>query len=58
MFTVPEWAFTFHGHKCPFMQIGYRMGTLAMEKLGVERSKNYEMHVFSEMGIGHPQGCM
>ncbi len=58
MFTIPEWAYEFHGHKCPFMPIGYRMGTLAMQKLGVGRSKNHEMHVFSEMGIGHPQGCM
>ncbi|MGB9736319.1 MAG: FmdE family protein [bacterium] len=58
MFNVPNWAFEFHGHKCPFMPIGYRMGSLALEKLGVARSKNHEMHVFSEMGIGHPQGCM
>jgi len=58
MFEVPQWAFEFHGHECPFMPIGYRMGTLALEKLGTERSKNHEMHVFSEMGIAHPQGCM
>ncbi len=58
MFKVPEWAYEFHGHKCPFMPIGFRMGTLAMEKLGVGKSPNHEMHVFSEMGIGHPQGCM
>jgi formylmethanofuran dehydrogenase subunit E len=55
---IPDWAYEFHGHKCPFMPIGYRMGLLAMQKLGVGRSKNHEMHVFSEMGIGHPQGCM
>ncbi|VAX28990.1 hypothetical protein MNBD_IGNAVI01-3082 [hydrothermal vent metagenome] len=58
MFNMPEWAFEFHGHKCPFMPIGFRMGTLAMEKLGVGKSLNHEMHIFSEMGIGHPQGCM
>ncbi|MGB9696545.1 MAG: FmdE family protein [Ignavibacteria bacterium] len=58
MFNLPEWTFEFHGHKCPFMPIGYRMGTLALLKLGVEKSQNHEMHVFSEMGIGHPQGCM
>lgn len=57
-FQIPEWAFTFHGHKCPFMPIGYRMGTIAMHILGVERCKDHEMHVFSEMGVGHPQGCM
>lgn len=58
MFTIPEWTFEFHGHPCPFMPIGFRMGTLAMEKLGVGKSHNHEMHVFSEMGVGHPQGCM
>lgn len=40
------------------MPIGFRMGTAALEKLGVAKSLNHEMHVFSEMGIGHPQGCM
>ena len=58
MFHVPEWAYEFHGHKCPFMPIGYRMGSLALEKLQVGKSLNHELFVFSEMGIGHPQGCM
>jgi len=40
------------------MPIGYRMGTLALKLLEVEKSKDHQMHVFSEMGIGHPQGCM
>ena len=57
-FQVPEWAFEFHGHECPFMPIGYRMGILALQKLEVERCKDHELHVFSEMGVGHPQGCM
>jgi len=57
-FQIPDWAYEFHGHQCPFMPIGYRMGTLALEKLGVERCKDHEMHVFSEMGVGHPQACM
>ncbi len=57
-FQVPEWAFEFHGHECPFMPIGYRMGTLALQKLGVEKCKDHELHVLSEMGVGHPQGCM
>lgn len=58
MFQIPEWTYQFHGHKCPFMPIGYRMGTVAMEKLDVGKAHNHEMFVFSEMGIGHPQGCM
>jgi len=57
-FQIPDWAYEFHGHQCPFMPIGYRMGTLALQKLGVERCKDHEMRVFSEMGVGHPQGCM
>jgi len=55
---VPDWAFEFHGHHCPFMPIGFRMGNLALKKLGVERSFDHEMHIFSEMGVGHPQTCM
>jgi formylmethanofuran dehydrogenase subunit E len=58
MFNLPEWTFEFHGHRCPFMPIGYRMGTLALAKLQAQKSLNHEMHVFSEMGVGHPQGCM
>ncbi len=58
MFDLPEWTFEFHGHRCPFMPIGYRMGMLAISKLEVGKSFNHEMHVFSEMGVGHPQGCM
>lgn len=57
-FKLPEWTFEFHSHSCPFLPIGFRMGTLAFEKLEVQKSFNHEMHVFSEMGIGHPQGCM
>ena len=57
-FQIPDWAFEFHGHQCPFMPIGFRMGTIALEKLGVKKSPNHEMHVLSEMGVGHPQGCM
>ncbi|MGC2517661.1 MAG: FmdE family protein [Burkholderiales bacterium] len=54
----PEWAFEFHGHKCPFMPIGYRMGQLALAKLGVEREKDHGFFVFPELGEGHPQTCM
>ena len=56
-YIPPEWAFEFHGHKCPFMPIGYRMGKLAMEKLGVEREKDHGFFIFAEIGIGHPQVC-
>jgi len=54
----PEWAFEFHGHLCPFMPIGYRMGKLAMQFLNVEREKDHGFFVFPELGEGHPQTCM
>ena len=57
-YIPPEWAFEFHGHRCPFMPIGYRMGKLAMEHLGVEREKDHGFFVFPEIGEGHPQTCM
>ena len=55
---APVWAFEFHGHQCPFMPIGYRMGRLALEKLGVEREKDHGFFVIAELGEGHPQTCM
>lgn len=57
-FTPPEWAFTFHGHTCPFMPLGYRMGLLALERLGIEREKDHTLHTFLEIGEGHPQMCL
>lgn len=32
-FVAPDWAFEFHGHRCPFMPLGFRMGRLALECL-------------------------
>lgn len=55
---LPPWIWEFHGHRCPFLPIGYRMGRLAMLTLGVEREKDHGMFALSEMGIGHPQTCM
>lgn len=56
-YVPPEWAFEFHGHRCPFLPIGWRMGQLAMEYLKVEREKDHSFFVFSEAGVGHPQMC-
>jgi len=33
---LPDWTWEFHGHRCPFMPIGYRMGVIAMRELGIE----------------------
>ena len=57
-YIPPEWAFEFHGHRCPFMPLGYRMGRLAMEKLGVDREKDHGFFVLTELGEGHPQSCL
>jgi len=57
-FVPPEWAFEFHGHRCPFMPLGYRMGLLALDKLGIEREKDHALHAFLEIGEGHPQTCL
>ena len=54
----PDWAFEFHGHRCPFMPLGFRMGRLALERLGVNREKDHTLHVFAELGEGHPQTCL
>ncbi len=58
MFHIPEWVFEFHGHKCPFMPIGYRMGKLALKELGIEKVKDHGAFAFSEMGEGHHNTCM
>jgi formylmethanofuran dehydrogenase subunit E len=58
LYAPPEWAFTFHGHRCPFMPLGYRMGLLALKALGVEREADHTLHVICELGEGHPQTCL
>jgi len=57
MDTLPKWAFEFHGHRCPFMPLGYRTGRLAMKVLGVEHEKDHGFFVIPELGVGHPQTC-
>ena len=55
---IPQWTWEFHGHKCPFMPIGYRMGLIALRELSLEKIKDHNAIVLSEMGVGHPQTCM
>jgi formylmethanofuran dehydrogenase subunit E len=57
-FVPPPWAYDFHGHRCPFMPLGYRMGMIAMDKLGVQPEKDHGFFVFPELGEGHPQTCL
>ncbi len=58
MDIVPQWVYEFHGHRCPFMPIGYRMGQLALRTLGVDREKDHGLFAFPEIGVGHPMTCM
>ncbi len=55
---IPAWVWEFHGHTCPFMPIGYRMGIIAMRELDVGRIGDHGAFGFSEMGVGHPQTCL
>jgi formylmethanofuran dehydrogenase subunit E len=57
-YVPPEWAFEFHGHRCPLFPIGYMMAKSAMAYLGVEHEKDHNFFVFPECGIGHPQVCL
>ncbi len=57
-YLPPEWAFTFHGHRCPFMPLGYRMGLQALAALGIDREADHKLHVICELAEGHPQTCL
>ena len=52
-----EVGFAFHGHRCPAMPLGLKAALAAMEKLGVSRAQDKELHVISETGKGHAAGC-
>lgn len=54
----PDWALTFHRHRCPFMPLDYRMGMLALGAMGVAREMDHTLHVICELGEGHPQTCL
>jgi len=47
----------FHGHKCPAMPLGLRVGAAAMNKLGVERAKDGQLLALVELGEGHCATC-
>ena len=52
-----ELGFKFHGHRCPGMPLGLRVGLAAMEKLGVSRAKDGEVLALIETGEAHCAGC-
>jgi len=46
-----------HGHKCPAMPMGLRVGAAAMNKLGVERAKDGQLVALVEIGENHCATC-
>lgn len=50
-------GFILHGHVCPAMPLGIRAALEAMNKLGVDRAQNKELHVLMENGPSHAALC-
>ena len=46
-----------HGHKCPAMPLGLRVGAAALNKLGVERAKDGQLMALVELGEDHCATC-
>jgi formylmethanofuran dehydrogenase subunit E len=47
----------FHGHKCPAMPLGLRVGAAAMNRLGVDRSPDGQLVALVELGDDHCAHC-
>jgi formylmethanofuran dehydrogenase subunit E len=47
----------FHGHKCPAMPMGLRVGAAAMNKLGVDRAQDGQILAFVDLGEDHCATC-
>ncbi len=56
--ALPDWAVAFHTHLCPYLAIGFRMGTLAMAALRFDRQHNRGLLVLPEFGEGNPYTCI
>jgi formylmethanofuran dehydrogenase subunit E len=52
-----EFGQKFHGHKCPAMPMGLRVGAAAMNKLGVDRAKDGQLVAFVDLGDDHCATC-
>ena len=46
-----------HGHKCPAMPMGLRVGAAAMNALSVERAKDGQLVALVELGENHCATC-
>ena len=52
-----EFGQKFHGHKCPAMPMGLRVGAAAMNALGVERAKDGQLVAFADLCEDHCATC-
>jgi formylmethanofuran dehydrogenase subunit E len=52
-----ETGLALHGHKCPAMPMGLRVGAAAMNALGVERAKDGQLVALAELGDDHCATC-
>lgn len=52
-----EAGLQFHGHKCPAMPMGLRVGAAAMNRLGVDRAKDGQLIALIEIGDDHCATC-
>lgn len=60
MVDPKEWlAFgqKFHGHKCPAMPMGLRVGAAAMNALGVDRARDGHLLALVDLGENHCATC-
>ncbi|HEX2867747.1 MAG TPA: FmdE family protein [Ignavibacteriales bacterium] len=52
-----EFGQKFHGHKCPAMPMGLRVGAAAMNTLGVDRAADGQLVAFIDLGEDHCATC-
>jgi formylmethanofuran dehydrogenase subunit E len=52
-----EFGQKFHGHKCPAMPMGLRVGAAALNKLGIERAKDGQIIALVDLGDDHCATC-
>jgi len=52
-----EAGIALHGHRCPAMPLGLRVGAAAMNALGVERSPDGQLEAILELGDTHFATC-
>lgn len=52
-----EFGQKFHGHKCPAMPLGLRVGAAAMNALGVDRAQDGQILALVDLGEDHCATC-